>query len=121
MAHGFVGDTAQLRRYLELGFFIGFNGIIFKPIAEINFEANTKITPVDRILIETDCPYLIPPSPVIALAKEGLPTMASKKEFVRNEPLLIKYVIQKIAEIKQIDYTEAVNIFTENAKKFFRV
>ena len=56
--HGFVGTIDQLKEYLKMGFYIGFNGIIFKKIEGINFEENIKNTPLDRILIETDCPYL---------------------------------------------------------------
>ena len=103
VAHGFVGNTAQLRQYLELGFFIGFNGIIFKSIEGINFEENIKITPLDRILVETDCPYLTPP----------------QREGARNEPLFVKYVIRKIAELKNMNYTEAKDAIAENAKNFF--
>jgi len=102
--HGFVGTTEQLKKYLDMGFYIGFNGIIFKKIEGINFEENIKNTSLERILFETDCPYLTPPP------KEG-----------RNEPLYIEYVARKIAEIKNIDFEKVAGITTQNAKNLFNI
>jgi len=101
--HGFVGTKEQLKEYLKMGFYIGFNGIIFKKIEGINFEENIKNTPLERILIETDCPYLTPP----------------KFEKERNEPIGVKYVAEKIAEIKNIPSAKIVEITTQNAKQLF--
>ncbi len=102
--HGFVGTTEQLEKYLELGLNIGFNGIIFKKIEGVDFEENIRNTPLDKILIETDCPYLIPPQ------LEG-----------RNEPFYVKYVAEKIAQIKNISFKEIAKITTENAKNLFKL
>ena len=113
--HGFVGTTEQLQKYLKMGFYIGFNGIIFKNIEGINFEENIRKTPLNRILIETDCPYLAPPLPVEALAKAG------PFENQRNKPLYIKYVAEKIAKIKNLSFEEIAKITTENAKELFKL
>jgi len=102
--HGFVGTAGQLKKYLDFGFYIGFNGIIFKSIEGINFEENIIKTPLERILIETDCPYLTPPP------EEG-----------RNEPLYVKHVAEKIAKIKNLSYEEVAQITTGNAKKLFNI
>ncbi len=104
VAHGFVGNLEELQKYLDFGFFIGFNGIIFKSIEGIDFEKNIKETPLDKILIETDSPYLTPPP------KSG-----------RNEPLYVKYVAERLAKIKKISYEEVSKITTENAKKLFKI
>jgi len=105
VAHGFVGKLEELQKYLNLGFYIGFNGIIFKKIEGIDFEKNIKKTPLDRILIETDCPYLSPP------------------EFLgqRNRPFYVKYVAERIAEIKNISFDKIAEITTENAKRLFKL
>ncbi|MDI6591763.1 MAG: TatD family hydrolase [Patescibacteria group bacterium] len=103
--HSFVGNSEQLEKYLELGFYIGFNGIIFKKIEGINFEENIKNTPLDKILIETDCPYLTPP---------GFPEE-------RNNPLGVKFVAEEIAKIKNLSFEEIAKITTENAKKLFKI
>ena len=105
VVHGFVGTSEQLQKYLDLGLYIGFNGIIFKNIKGINFEENIRKTPLDKILIETDCPYLTPP----------------QKENQRNEPLYVKYTAVKIAKIKNLSFKEIAKITTENAKKLFRI
>lgn len=60
LAHGFVGKEQELESYLNLGYYIGFNGIIFKKIEGINFEENIKKTPSEKIILETDSPYLAP-------------------------------------------------------------
>ena len=101
--HGFVGNTEQLQEYLKMGFYIGFNGIIFKNIKGIDFEKNIEKTPLDKILIETDCPYLTP------LQKEG----------ERNEPAYIKYVAEKIAQIRKITPEVVAEITAKNARKLF--
>ena len=104
VAHSFVGNLDQLQKYLDFGFYIGFNGIIFKKIEGIDFEENIRQTPLEKILIETDCPYLTPPP------------MAG-----RNEPIYVKYVAEEIAEIKNLGYEEITNTTTANARKLFRI
>ena len=107
--HGFVGTLEQLKEYLKMGLYIGFNGIIFKKIEGTNFEEIVKNTPLEKILIETDCPYLTPPP---AAAGGGT---------VRNEPLNVKYVAQKIAEIKNTNFERVAEITTKNARELFKL
>jgi len=103
VAHGFVGNLQELQKYLDFRFYIGFNGIIFKKIEGIDFEENIKITPLERILIETDCPYLAPPD----FPEE------------RNTPLGIKFVAEKIAQIKNVNFDKIAKTTTQNAKTLF--
>ncbi len=116
--HCFTGTWQQAEKYLAMGFYLGFNGIIFK----LDLDEVIAKTPSDRILIETDCPYLTP------LPMEG-----------RNEPLYVKYVAEKIAKIKNLAkrtefssspsfllrknsvFEEIAKITTKNAKKLFKV
>ena len=98
--HCFTGTWEEAQKYLDMGFYLGFNGIIFK----MNSDEIIKKMPSDRILIETDCPFLTPPP------KEG-----------RNEPLYVKYVAEKIAKIKELSYKEIVQITTKNAKELFKI
>ena len=114
--HGFVGTLEQLKEYLKMGFYIGFNGIIFKKIDGINFEEIIKETPLDRILIETDCPYLTPP---IGVNPRCHPRQSAST--IRNEPPNVKYVAQKIAEIKNISYEKVAEITTQNTKELFKL
>jgi len=105
VVHCFTGSWKQAQEYLGMGLYLGFNGIIFK----LNLEEVIKKTPLEKILIETDCPYLTP-LPAVALAKAG-----------RNEPLFVKYVAEKIAKVKELSYKEISRITTENAKKLFKI
>ncbi|MDP3991229.1 MAG: TatD family hydrolase [Candidatus Nealsonbacteria bacterium] len=116
--HCFTGTWQQAEKYLAMGFYLGFNGIIFK----FNSEEIIKKTPSDRILVETDCPYLTP-----------------FPETGRNEPLYVKHVVEKIAGIKGLAkrtsfssspsflrsknsvFEEIAKITTENAKRLFKI
>lgn len=98
--HCFTGNWQQAERYLEMGFYLGFNGIIFK----LDLDGIIKKTPLEKILIETDCPYLTPPP------MEG-----------RNEPLYIKYVAEKIAGIKGLSFERLADVTTRNARELFKI
>lgn len=115
VAHGFVGNFEELKAYLNFGFYIGFNGIIFKNIEGINFEENIKKTPLDKILVETDCPYLTSPLPATALAKVG------SFENQRNEPIYVRYIAEKIAQIKNLSLEKIAEQTTKNAKELFGI
>ena len=100
VVHCFTGKWSQAEKFLGMGMYLGFNGIIFK----LNLDEIIKKVPLDRILIETDCPFLTPPQ------KRG-----------RNEPAYVKYVAEKIAKIKNLDYKEIAKITTQNAKELFKI
>jgi TatD DNase family protein len=101
VVHCFTGNWEQAREYLDMGFYIGFNGIIYK----LDLDEIIKKTPLERILIETDCPYLTPPE-------------AGEK---RNEPIFVKYIAEKITKIKNIDYEKITESTTINARKLFGI
>ncbi len=101
VVHCFTGRWKDAQEYLSMGLYLGINGIVYK----FDLKEVIKKTPLEKILIETDCPYLIPPQ---AGAE-------------RNEPIFIKYIVQEIAKIKNLDYQKIAKITTENAKKLFRI
>jgi len=103
--HSFVGKLEELKEYLNFGYDIGFNGIIFKKIEGISFEEIIKAVPLEKILVETDAPYLVPPQ-----IKEK-----------RNEPIFVKYIIERIAEIKNLEFEKVAEITFKNAKKLFKI
>jgi len=103
--HGFVGTLEELKSSLKLGLYIGFNGIIFKKIEGIDFKKVIFETPLQKILIETDCPYLTPP------------TFPEK----RNNPLAVKYILKEISEIKKISQEDLEKFINENARNLFNL
>jgi len=98
--HCFTGDWEDAKKYLDRGFYLGFTGIIFK----FDLDEVIEKTPLNRILVETDCPFLSP-----------LPDVK------RNEPLFVKYIVEKIAKIKNITFEEIAKQTTKNAKKLFNI
>lgn len=101
VVHCFTGGSDDLRAFLSLGYYIGYNGIIFK----LNLDEVIRETPLNRMLLETDAPYLTPPS----------------FGGVRNEPLNVRFVAQRIAELKNISFEEVARQTTENARKVFGI
>ncbi len=100
--HCFAGNLEEAQQFIDLGFCIGLNGIIFK----LDLDEVIKNCPLDKILVETDCPYLTPPA-------EG--------KDKRNEPIFVKHVIQKIADLRKMTFDEVASATTQNVKKLFRV
>lgn len=102
--HCFTGDIAAARRCLDLGAYISYSGIVsFKNAFEIQEAA--RFTPLERLLIETDSPYLAP------VPFRGKP----------NHPGLVKYVAAKIAELKNLKLLDIQQITTRNACCCFNI
>ena len=101
--HCFSGDEEFAKDVLKLGFYISFAGNItyhgFRNVEVI------KSVPIEKILIETDCPFLTPES----------------KKGERNEPLNVRFVAEKIAQIKNLSVKDVERITSENACKLFRI
>lgn len=101
VVHCFTGTLEQAKKYIEMGFYLGITGIIFK----FNIDKVIKNIPLEKLLVETDCPYLTP-------------TPEGNK---RNEPLFISHTIKKIAELKGISPEEVAHKTTENARALFSI
>ena len=102
--HSFTGTWEQAEKFLNRGLFIGLNGIITFDKTGRSEEV-VKNLPLERIVLETDAPYLTP-----------IPHRGK-----RNEPAFTKFVAQKIAEIKEIDVEEVEEQTTKNARELFRI
>jgi len=100
--HCFTSTLAYAQSYLDLGFLISFTGII---TFAAQYDDVVRMTPLDKILIETDSPFLTP-----------IPFRGKK-----NTPLNVKYVAQGIAQIKGISFDEVAAATTKNAKRLFRM
>ncbi len=110
--HCYMGRWSYAKEYLDLGFYISFNGLI---TYARDYDKVIKNTSLERIMIETDAPYLTP---------EPIRSSGKKPEFKgrpRNEPQYVKYVAEKIAKIKGVSFQEVAKQTTQNAKKLFNL
>ncbi len=94
------------KKFLDLGMYIGFNGVItFKNKSVDNLREIVKFVPLDRILVETDAPYLTPE-----------PHRGEK-----NKPQNVEFVACKVGEIKNINFSEVAKATAENFGKLFNL
>lgn len=100
--HSFLGNYKQARIYREMGFKISFNGII---TFARDYDKIILDTPLEDILLETDCPYLTP-----------VPYRGK-----RNEPFYVVEVAKKLAEIKGLSLEEVAEQTTKNAREVFEI
>ncbi len=101
--HCFSGSAKQAKIILDYGFYISFTGVVTFKNADLIRKA-AKIVPVDRLMLETDCPYMSPEP----MRKQKI-----------NEPALMIHTAKHLAELKQIDFTDFANAVTATSKNFF--
>ncbi len=102
--HCYSGSVESARIFLDLGYHISFAGpVTFKNAKSLPEVA--KIVPEDRLLIETDCPYLAP----------------EPHRGERNSSIYVKHVAEKLAEIRGVSTEHIAEITNNNAKKLFRI
>jgi len=102
--HCFSGSWETAKIILDLGWYISFTGIITFKNARRAVEVVEKM-PADRIMLETDCPYMAPEP------------MRGR----RNSSLFMKYIVDRVANIRSISHEEAASITLENGKRFFGI
>ncbi|MEI8360692.1 MAG: TatD family hydrolase [bacterium] len=102
VVHSFIGSYKTARKFIELGFFIGLNGVI---TYSDSFDRLIKEVEVEHIILETDCPYLTP----------------GGKRGTRNEPTGVIDVANHLARIKGISPEEVARQTTENSINLFRL
>ena len=102
--HCFTGTRDEARKILDAGYLLGFTGVItFKKNDEL--REVVAMTPIDRLLVETDAPYLTP-EPV--------------RNVKTNEPAFVAHTARVAAQVKGLAYPEFDRIATENALRFYR-
>ena len=102
--HCFSGSYEMAKELVKRGWYIGFTGVVTFKNARKAVEVAEKI-PLDRILIETDCPYMAP----------------EPFRGCRNDPSLVPFVAKKIAELRGISAEAAAAATAENARRLFRI
>ncbi len=104
VVHCFSGSKEMAREIIKLGMYIGLNGVVTFNNARKSLEVVRDI-PLDRLVLETDCPYLAP-----------VPHRGK-----RNDSSLIPFIAEKIATLLDMDAQELLNITNENAKKLYNL
>lgn len=104
--HCFCGTREHAKQLLEMGFHISFTGNItyFKKDDAELLQVVREI-PLERVMIETDCPFLSP----------------TPHRGKRNEPMFVKYVAEKIANVKGVSIDEVERVTDGNAEKLFKI
>lgn len=102
--HSFTGGPSEAGRYLTIGWHLAFNGVItFKNAAEVREAA--RIAPLDRIVVETDSPYLAP----------------NPKRGVRCEPAFVAHTLKALADARGDDVSVIAAATAANARALFRI
>ena len=102
--HSFSGSPEMAKELIDLGYYISFSGVLtFKNARKLPEVAS--MVPDDRMLIETDCPYLAP----------------HPKRGERNNSSLLTFVVDKLAELRGVSAEKIIELTGENAEKFFSV
>jgi TatD DNase family protein len=100
--HCFSGDSDFAQSVLEMGFYIGIDGPVTYKASE-KLRGIVETCPLDRLLVETDCPYLTP-----------VPHRGH-----RNEPAYVRYVAEEVARVKGISLHELAEATCDNARRLF--
>lgn len=104
VVHSFSGSLREAEMFIDLGFYIGFTGpLTYKKAHELR-EIAAHVS-LDRVLIETDAPFLTP----------------EPYRGKRNEPAYVRYIAKMLAEVRGIDLKEIASITTENANRLFNL
>ena len=107
VAHCFTGEGESLREYLAMGLYIGITGWICDERRGKHLHDIVHVIPDDRLLIETDAPYLLPR------------TIQPKPKTRRNEPMYLPEVVEVVAEARGQSADHVAEITTANARRFF--
>jgi TatD DNase family protein len=100
--HSFTGSWEEAKKFLDIGVYLSFNGII---TFARDYDEVVQKTPLEYIILETDAPFLTP----------------EPHRGKRNEPLYVTFVAKQLAKLKELEFEEVVQVTTNNAKKLFKL
>lgn len=104
VAHCFSGNPLEAEKLLDMGLMLSFTGVITYPQNEVLRDI-VRTTPLDRIMIETDSPFLTP----------------SAHRGKKNEPAFVVEVAKMIAKVKGVPFEEVARMTSANAEQFFKI
>ncbi len=104
VVHCFSYAKEMAEKFMDMGFYLGIGGVVtFKNAKKI--QEVVEYMPMEKMLLETDCPYMTP----------------EPNRGKRNDSFNLPYVVNKIAEIKNLTPAEVIHITSENAKDLYRI
>lgn len=109
VVHCFTGNKRELEAYLELGCSIGITGWVCDERRGEQLRAIVKCIPKDRLMIETDAPFLIPRN------------LKPRPQSNRNEPTYLPHIASEIAKCRNESAEDLADYTTDNAKRFFKI
>lgn len=109
VAHCFTGSAQALEAYLGLDLYIGITGWICDERRGLHLRELVKTIPLERLLLETDSPYLLPRD------------LRPKPKSRRNEPRYLPHIAQVVAECRGMEVAELIAATTANARRLFRL
>lgn len=102
--HCFSGSWEMARECLRMGFYISLAGVVTYP-KSTRLQSIAVNLPLERLLVETDCPYLSP----------------EPRRGKRNEPVYVRYVLERIAQLRKMAAAELALLTAQNARRLFRL
>lgn len=112
VVHCFTGSLDEAKYYLEKGYFLGFTGAISDERRFSQLKEVIEYTPLDRMMIETDAPFMLP---------KNMSNRSLRNNERRNEPAFLPYVASYIAQIKNISIEKVQDETTLVANRFFNL
>jgi TatD DNase family protein len=100
--HCYAGGKKRIQKIIDLNFYFGIDGNLTYEDGLVDVVRNI---PKDRLILETDCPYLTP-----------IPFRGQE-----NKPAYVKYIYEKVAEIWEMSFVETEKMIDENAKRLFNI
>ena len=102
--HCYSGSAEMARQLVNMGWYIGFTGVLTFKNARKAVETAQRI-PLERIVLETDCPFMAP----------------EPYRGKRNHPGYLMQMALKLAQIREMDVEDVIRVTTENAKRLYRI
>lgn len=109
VVHCFTGDKTELKAYLDAGFYIGVTGWVCDLKRGMDLREAMNYMPLERLMIETDAPYLLPKN------------IKPKPKSRTNEPMYLPYIAQEIASIMNMQLPKFLDAVQNNTEQFFKM
>ncbi len=119
VSHCFTGNRAEMESYLEQDLYIGITGWVCDMRRGQDLQEAVKYLPLQRLMVETDAPYLFPGD--LVFPEDNQLSRKQRKSRKRNEPKYLPHIIKSLAGFMEQDEEQVREKSTQNAQRFFRL